>query len=87
MFYLNCHACLEQARLKAENDDKRGPIAMIVGPMDVGKSTVTRILLNYAVRMGRTPVYVDLDVGQGQVAIPGSIGVSCSVYFKYICTY
>ncbi|CAB0017085.1 unnamed protein product, partial [Nesidiocoris tenuis] len=75
MFYLNCHACLEQLRMKAENesDVKRGPITMIVGPSDVGKSTVCRILLNYAVRMGRTPVFVDLDVGQGAISIPGAI--------------
>ena len=37
---------------------------MVVGPTDVGKSTVCQLLLNYAVRMGRRPVYVDLDVGQ-----------------------
>lgn len=76
MFYLNCHACLEQLRLKAETESevKRGPITMVVGPTDVGKSTVSRILLNYAVRMGRAPVYVDLDVGQGQISIPGAIG-------------
>ena len=35
-----------------------------VGPTDVGKSTVCRLLLNYAVRLGRKPIYVDLDVGQ-----------------------
>ena len=34
-------------------ESKRGPIAMIVGPKDVGKSTVCKLLLNYAVRMGR----------------------------------
>lgn len=37
---------------------------MICGPTDVGKSTLCRLLLNYAVRMGRRPVYVDLDLGQ-----------------------
>ena len=30
----------------------------------MGKSTVCRLLLNYAVRLGRKPIYVDLDVGQ-----------------------
>uniref|UniRef100_A0A1B6GLU8 Protein CLP1 homolog n=2 Tax=Proconiini TaxID=565685 RepID=A0A1B6GLU8_9HEMI len=74
MFYLNCHACLEQLRIKAEADAGRGPVTLVVGPMDVGKSTVTRILLNYAARMGRRPIYVDLDVGQGQISIPGTIG-------------
>ncbi|PVD29573.1 hypothetical protein C0Q70_08827 [Pomacea canaliculata] len=37
---------------------------LVVGPTDVGKSTVCRLLINYAVRMGRSPVLADLDVGQ-----------------------
>lgn len=47
---------------------------MIVGPTDVGKTTICRLLLNYAVRLGRRPIYVDLDVGQGLIGIPGTIG-------------
>lgn len=74
VLYSNCHAALEFARTESEKENKRGPITMIVGPSDVGKSTLTRILLNYAVRMGRRPIYVDLDVGQGCISIPGSIG-------------
>lgn len=72
--YLNCHAALEQLRVTAEKENKRGPVTMIIGPTDVGKSTVCRILLNYAVRIGRRPIMVDLDVGQGQISIPGTIG-------------
>lgn len=73
--YLNCHAGLEQLRKKAdENSELHGPVLMVVGPTDVGKSTLCRILLNYAVRMGRRPIFVDLDVGQGHVSIPGTIG-------------
>jgi len=37
---------------------------MVVGPTDVGKSTVCKLLVNYAARLGRAPVFVDLDVGQ-----------------------
>lgn len=72
--YLNSHAALEQLRVAADEKDTQGPIAMVVGPSDVGKSTLCRIFLNYAVRQGRTPLYVDLDVGQGVVSIPGTIG-------------
>ncbi|XP_055606682.1 protein CLP1 homolog [Uranotaenia lowii] len=72
--YLNCNSALEQLREKAEKDDFQGPIALVVGPMDVGKSTICKIFLNYAVRLGRRPIYVDLDVGQGGIAIPGTIG-------------
>ncbi|XP_046387891.1 protein CLP1 homolog [Ischnura elegans] len=74
IMYLNAHAALEQLRRKAEGEGGRGPIAMVVGPTDVGKSTICRLLLNYAVRMGRRPVFVDLDVGQGQISVPGTIG-------------
>lgn len=72
--YLNSHAALEQLRITADDDNDNGPIAMIVGPCDVGKSTVCKILLNYAVRQGRTPIFVDIDVGQGCISMPGTIG-------------
>lgn len=78
VIYLNVHASLEQYRNEAELSGGRGPITMIVGPCDVGKSTVTRILLNYAVRMRRRPILVDLDVGQGQISVPGTIGKTSS---------
>ncbi|KAH8401390.1 hypothetical protein KR009_005104 [Drosophila setifemur] len=71
--YVNCHAALEQFRAEAEERDRRGPVAMVVGPTDVGKSTLCRILLNYAVRVGRRPLYADLDVGQGAIAISGNV--------------
>ncbi|PFX14840.1 Protein CLP1-like [Stylophora pistillata] len=47
---------------------------MVTGPVDVGKSTLCKLLLNYAVRSGRRPVFVDLDVGQGYIGVPGSMG-------------
>ncbi|CAI6363966.1 unnamed protein product [Macrosiphum euphorbiae] len=77
MSYLNCHASLEQLRTKSEEEKVRGPITMVVGPTDVGKSTLCRILLNYSTRMndlGRRPIYVDLSPGQGQISVPGTIG-------------
>ena len=37
---------------------------LVVGPTDVGKSTLCRTLLNYAVRMGRHPCFLDVDIGQ-----------------------
>ncbi len=75
IMYANVHAALEQMRKEAETspptggegvegEAKRGPVVLVVGPTDVGKSTLCRILLNYAVRKGRRPLYVDLDVGQ-----------------------
>jgi polyribonucleotide 5'-hydroxyl-kinase len=50
----------------------RGPRVMLVGPTDSGKSSVGSILLSYAVRLGRTPTFVELDVGLGAVTVPGA---------------
>lgn len=74
--YLNVHMAIEQMRQKVEKEGKNtiGPKVMICGPVNVGKSTLSRILLNYAVRMGRRPIFVDLDVGQGSICVPGTIG-------------
>lgn len=72
--YLNSHAALEQLRMMADEKNDIGPIAMVVGPCDVGKSTICKILLNYAIKQGRTPIFVDLDVGQGSISLPGTIG-------------
>lgn len=75
VMYINLHMALEQMRQKAEHSESDiGPRVMVVGPVDVGKSSLCQLLLNYAVRMGRRPVFIDLDVGQGYIGIPGSMG-------------
>ena len=44
---------------------------------DVGKSTLCKILLNYAVRAGGwAPTFVDMDCGQGSITVPGSIAAT-----------
>ena len=43
---------------------QRGPRVMVVGPANVGKSTLAKILSSYAARTGRRPLYIDLDVGE-----------------------
>lgn len=62
-----------QRRREAQTAGGPGPRVMVVGPTDTGKSTVCRILLNYAVRSenGHKPAFIDLDVGQGTVSVPG----------------
>lgn len=39
----------------------------------IGKSSSSRILACYAARLDRFPIFVDLDVSQGSVSIPGSL--------------
>lgn len=73
---LKNHALFEVARCEADKSGSRGPCVMVVGEGEVGKTTVVRSLLNYAVRMGRAPVYVSLDVKHGDLGVPGTIGES-----------
>ncbi|CAA84329.1 Protein clpf-1 [Caenorhabditis elegans] len=79
VIYLNIHAAMEEVRKKREeqaagNSNKaKGPRLLLVGPTDVGKTTVSRILCNYSVRQGRTPIFVELDVGQNSVSVPGTV--------------
>ncbi|XP_011865194.1 PREDICTED: protein CLP1 homolog isoform X2 [Vollenhovia emeryi] len=71
--YLNCHEVLERMRQTAAYKDTVGPVTMVVGSHNVGKSTLCKILLNHAVRKNRRPIFVDLDVSQGHISVPGTI--------------
>ncbi|KAK2966939.1 hypothetical protein RJ640_002124 [Escallonia rubra] len=79
--YVNVHAVLEgrRNRAKASPDDSvssQGPRVIVVGPTDSGKSTLSRMLLSWAAKQGWKPTYVDLDVGQGSITIPGCIAAT-----------
>ncbi len=76
--YLAAHHALESAReaALASSADAHGPRAMVVGPTDAGKSTIGRVLLNYAHRAGWEPTAVDLDVGQGGITVPGTLSAT-----------
>jgi polyribonucleotide 5'-hydroxyl-kinase len=74
--YIKTHGALEKMRVEAKESKSAGPRAMVVGPVDAGKSSLTRLLLTYAVRRGWKPTYVDLDVGQNGIVIPGCIAAT-----------
>lgn len=74
------HAALHQ-RLEARREEARltgcwGPRVLVVGPTDAGKSTLCRTLSAWAARVGRSVTLVDVDVGQGELAVPGSIAAA-----------
>lgn len=49
---------------------------IVVGPTDTGKSTLSRMLVSWAAKQGWKPTFVDLDIGQGSITIPGCIAAS-----------
>ncbi|KAJ0398625.1 hypothetical protein P43SY_007483 [Pythium insidiosum] len=74
--YINIHAQLQKRRELAKLKGSAGPRVLIAGPVDSGKSTLTQILLNYALRLGEKPTHVDLDVGQNSLSVPGSLAAT-----------
>eukprot|EP00560_Eucampia_antarctica_P000519 CAMPEP_0197834594 /NCGR_PEP_ID=MMETSP1437-20131217/22997_1 /TAXON_ID=49252 ORGANISM="Eucampia antarctica, Strain CCMP1452" /NCGR_SAMPLE_ID=MMETSP1437 /ASSEMBLY_ACC=CAM_ASM_001096 /LENGTH=483 /DNA_ID=CAMNT_0043439415 /DNA_START=48 /DNA_END=1499 /DNA_ORIENTATION=+ len=84
--FVNTHAQLEALRDEAWNNNSNesenssisinGPRVLLVGPADSGKSSLVRILLAYAVKLGRSPLLVDLDVSQNMLSVPGTITAS-----------
>lgn len=47
-----------------------------MGPTDSGKSTLSKMLLSWAAKQGWKPTFVDLDIGQGAITIPGCIAAT-----------
>ncbi|CAL5210304.1 unnamed protein product [Lathyrus oleraceus] len=80
--YVNVHGILEGRRGRAKkspSDDpvlSQGPRVIVVGPTDSGKSTLSRMLLSWAAKQGWKPTFVDLDIGQGSITIPGCIAAT-----------
>ncbi|KAJ9052734.1 Cleavage polyadenylation factor subunit clp1, variant 2 [Entomophthora muscae] len=71
--YINIHLALEGLRTKSAADNTKGPRVLIVGPKDSGKSSLAKILLSYAVRQGREPVFIALDPNEGSITMPGCL--------------
>ena len=64
--------------LNDEDDDSaasrgRGPKVLLCGPADSGKSSLARVLVAYAVKLGRTPLLVDVDASQNMLSVPGTL--------------
>ncbi|KAJ3225371.1 hypothetical protein HK099_006912 [Clydaea vesicula] len=74
--YLNTHLALEGLRERARFEKKNGPRVLILGGSDVGKTTLSRILLNYGVKMEKKMMFIDLDVNEGSVSLPGVLSAS-----------
>ena len=83
--YANVHLALEKMRVRAlsthrgsplpgpEQDvDPEPPRVLVLGPENSGKTTVCKILTNYAVRAGQgwSPMYVNTDPSEVCVSVP-----------------
>lgn len=82
--YVNTHAQLEALRddaaaannNKSSEDDRSkldGPRVLICGPKESGKSSLSKVLLAYATKLGRTPLFLDLDPCDNSLSPVGTL--------------
>ncbi|KAH3678379.1 hypothetical protein WICMUC_001396 [Wickerhamomyces mucosus] len=70
--YISLHLALENLR----NTSSKGPNVLILGAKDSGKSTLSKILSSYALRMDHQPFLVNLDPSKSGFSIPGSLSAA-----------
>jgi polyribonucleotide 5'-hydroxyl-kinase len=53
-----------------------GPRVLVVGPADSGKTSLVKTLVSYAIKLGRSPMLVDLDPKQNMLSVPGTLSAA-----------
>ncbi|KAF7338052.1 mRNA cleavage and polyadenylation factor CLP1 [Mycena venus] len=89
--YANLHIAFEQMRVRALRDLRGSPVpdyerdkptdpprVLVLGPENSGKTTICKLLINYAVRAGQgwSPLLVNTDPAEGGWAAPGALSVA-----------
>lgn len=74
--YLMAHGQINSIRYQACRDRIIGPIVLVAGGSNCGKSTLCKILINYAVKCGWRPIMVELDVTNNEMLLPGCISAA-----------
>jgi polyribonucleotide 5'-hydroxyl-kinase len=77
--YLMAHNLINEKRKEALCNNSIGPKVLITGSSYSGKTTLCYILLNYAVKLGWTPLFVDLDLSN-EISVPGAVAAAIADY-------
>jgi hypothetical protein len=70
--YLMAHHIINEKRKEALKTNTIGPKVMITGTRESGKTSLCNIFINYAIKLGWNPTYVDLDLSN-DIFTPGTI--------------
>jgi polyribonucleotide 5'-hydroxyl-kinase len=74
--YANISCALNKMRNEALQQKRVGPSLLVTGSQQSGKSTLCKMLVNYSIKQGWTPIFVDLDLQSGDLSPPGSISAA-----------
>lgn len=85
---LNIHLSLEEFRAEALKSKSPMPVTLCIGGTQSGRITAVETLLNYNLRQAsdedKKIFYVDLNLSQNLLSIPGSIGNLRKILFHFI---
>jgi polyribonucleotide 5'-hydroxyl-kinase len=73
--YLMAHHLINEKRNEALVNNKIGPVVLVTGSNQSGKRTLCHIFLNYALKLGWTPIYVDLDLNN-EISVTGTLAAT-----------
>ena len=74
--YVSIHAYLNQQRELALIHERTGPRVLVTGSNFSGKTTLCKILLNYATKTGWKPIFCDLDVSNNELFTQSTMGAT-----------
>jgi len=63
-------------RNEALTQKRVGPMLLVTGSTQSGKSTLCKMLVNYSLKLGWSPVFADIDLQSGEISPPGSISAA-----------
>ena len=81
--YTGMLATLTAKRNAARTNKNAGPRIIVIGDTDTGKSTLCKYIINSAVKSGHALTFVDGDLGQNSITVPGSLS---SVFIEGMLT-
>jgi len=73
---VNLNHILEQQRNEALTSKTPGPCVFVTGNSQSGKTSVCKILVNYALKLGWTPLFVDIDLSTNMLSAPGCLSAA-----------
>ncbi len=72
---IRCWTVIAERVWKFYKDGRSKPVVLVLGPVESGKTTLTAFISNYFIQRGNPVYLVEADVGQEDLAIPGTVAM------------
>ena len=73
--YIIANYLIDKSRYESLTNNIIGPRVLIIGPRESGGIEFSHVILNYALKLGYTPLFCDLDL-DNEITVPGGISAT-----------